>query len=38
MHLQFCKKLLGIKRSSQNDFLYGELGRVPQQNKVFFQL
>ena len=36
VHLQFCKKLLGIKRSSQNDFVYGELGRALLQNKVFF--
>ena len=38
VHLQFCKKLLGIKRSSQNDFVYGELGRAPLQNKVFFSV
>jgi hypothetical protein len=28
VHLQFCKKLLGVKKSTQNDFIYGELGRV----------
>ena len=28
VHLQFCKKLLGVKRTTQNDFVYGELGRV----------
>lgn len=28
VHLQFCKKLLGVKRSTQNDFVYGELGRT----------
>ena len=38
VHLQFCKKLLGIKRSNQNAFVYGELGREPLQNKVFFRL
>ena len=38
MHLQFCNKLLGIKRSSQNDFVYGELGRAPLQNKVYFSV
>ena len=38
VHLQFCKKLLGVKRSSQNDFVYRELGRAPLKNKVFFQL
>ena len=25
MHLQFMKKLLGVKRTTQNDFIYGEL-------------
>ena len=28
VHLQFCKKLLGVKQSTQNDFIYGQLGRV----------
>ena len=28
VHLQFCKKLLGVKQSTQNDFIYGELGRL----------
>ena len=28
MHLQFMKKLLGVKRTTQNDYIYGELGRV----------
>ena len=27
MHLQFCKKLLGIKRSSQNDFFVWRAGK-----------
>ena len=25
IHLQVCKKLLGVKQSTQNDFIYGEL-------------
>ncbi len=29
VHLQFCKRLLGVKRCTQNDFVYGELGRTP---------
>ena len=29
IHLQFCKHLLGVKIQTQNDFIYGELGRVP---------
>ena len=24
----FCKKLLGVKAATQNDFVYGELGRT----------
>ena len=28
VHLQVCKNILGVKRSTQNDFVYGELGRV----------
>ena len=28
-HLKFCKQVLGVKRCTQNDFVYGELGRVP---------
>ena len=27
VHMQFCKKLLGVKKTTQNDFIYGELGR-----------
>ena len=26
--MQFCKKLLGVKQCTQNDFIYGELGRT----------
>ena len=29
MHLKFCKQLLGVKQTTQNDFVYGELGRYP---------
>ena len=28
VHLQFCKKLLGVKKSTLNDFIYGEYGRT----------
>ena len=31
-HLQFCKHLLGVKKQTQNNFVYGELGRVPLRN------
>ena len=29
VHLRFCKRMLGVKISTQNDFIYGELGRMP---------
>ena len=28
VHLNFCKRVLGVKRTTQNDFVYGILGRV----------
>ena len=28
VHLQFCNKLLGVKKSTQYDFIYGEYGRT----------
>ena len=28
VHLQFCKRLLGVTQCTQNDFIYGELGRT----------
>ena len=27
-HMMFCKQLLSVKTSTQNDFIYGELGRT----------
>ena len=29
MHLKFCKQLLGVKQTTQSDFVYSELGRYP---------
>ena len=29
VHLNFCKRLFHVKRTTQNDFVYGELGRYP---------
>jgi hypothetical protein len=29
VHLQLCKRLLGVKQCTHNDFIYGELGRTP---------
>ena len=28
IHMLFCKQLLGVKTATQNDFVYGELGRT----------
>lgn len=35
-HLQFCKRLLGVKSSTQNNFIYGELGRLDYQTQRYF--
>ena len=29
MHLKFCKQLLGVKKTTQNNFVYGQLDRYP---------
>ena len=31
VHLDFCKRLLGVKKSSCNVMIYAELGRLPLQ-------
>ena len=31
VHLDFCKRLLGIKKSSCNVMIYAQLGRLPLQ-------
>ena len=37
VHLQCCNKLLGVKKkSTQNNFIYGELGRTNYQTKRHF--
>ena len=38
VHMQFCKKLLGVKKTTQNDFVYGELGRVNYVTKRHLQI
>ena len=38
VHLQFCKKVLWVKRSTQNDFVYGELGRINNQSRRFIAI
>ena len=30
-HMQFCKRMIGVKQSTQNDFVYGESGRIDYQ-------
>ena len=33
--MQFCKRLLGVKISTQNNFIYGELGRLNYQTQRY---
>ena len=35
VHMQFCKRLLGVKKNTQNDFVYGELGRTNCRSKRY---
>ena len=37
-HLQFCKHLLGVKIQTQNNFIHGELGRVPLRNYLIMPI
>ena len=34
VHLQFCKRLLGVNQTTQNDFIYRELGRIDYQTRT----
>ena len=36
VHTKFCKYLLSVKMSTQNDFIYGELGRLNFHSKRLF--
>ncbi len=38
IHLKFCKRLLGVKLCTQNDFIYGELGRTTLQTNRFYNI
>ena len=38
IHMQFCKRLLGVKKGTQNDFVYGELGRCPMRNNKMYNI
>ena len=35
-HMMFCKQLLGVKTSTQNDFIYGEFGRTDYYSRRLF--
>ena len=37
-HLQFCKNLLGVKQSTQNNFMYGDLGRMSYQSCRYIKI
>ena len=36
--MQFCKRLLGVKKSTQNNFIYGELGRLNYQSQRYLMI
>ena len=38
VHMQFCKRMLGIKQSTQNDFDHSELGRVDYQSLRYINI
>ena len=38
IHMRFCKRTLGVKRTTQNDFIYGELGRIPLQTMRYYNI
>ena len=38
VHMQYCKKPLGVKKTTQNDFVYGELGRVNYATKRLYTI
>ena len=35
VHLQFWKRIIGVKQSTQNDFIYGDLGRTDYQSRRY---
>ena len=38
VHLQLCENILGVKQSTQNDFVYGELGRIDYQSRRYLAI
>ena len=37
-HLQFCTKILGVKQSTQNDLIYGELEILDYQSRRYLAI
>ena len=37
-HMSFCKRMLGIKQSTQNDFVHGELGQMDYQSLRYINI
>ena len=37
-HMSFCKRMLGIKQLTQNDFVHGELGRIDYQSLRYINI
>ena len=38
VHMQFCKRLLGVNKSTQNNFIYGDLGRLNYQSQRYLMI
>lgn len=38
VHIQFCQKFLGVKKSTANDFVDGEFGRVSIRRSSFYSM
>ena len=36
VYLQFCRLLLGVKNYTQNNFIYGKLGRISYERQRYF--
>ena len=37
-HLKFCKRMLSVKQSTQNNFIYGETGRISYIQRRYFNI
>lgn len=38
VHMQFCKRMLGVKMCTQNEFIYGEPGRISFQSMRYYNI